>query len=189
MLIMHSIMATRSTSSSHADSTSALITAYALYKQKLCAYAFFKTHNRALTEDLVQDTFIKTWNYLVKHGEVQSMKAFLYHVLTHLIIDEYRKSKPTSLDVLCEKGFDPATHGHERLPHMLDGKKAADLIALLPPRYQTIVRMRFLEGLSIKEIGELTGQSSNTVTVQSHRGLNRLRALYREREEYSHLEK
>jgi len=161
---------------------SAFVTAYALYKQKLSSYAFFKTHNPTLTEDLVQDTFIKTWAYLVKHGEVQSMKSFLYHVLTHLIIDEYRKSKPASLDALQDKGFDPPMHTHERLPEMWDGQKAATLIEQLPPRYQTIVRMRFLQDLSIKEISELTGQSSNTVTVQSHRGLRRLRLLYAQQE-------
>jgi RNA polymerase sigma-70 factor (ECF subfamily) len=175
-------MATHSRTTSTEDHISAFVTAYALYKQKLSSYAFFKTHNPTLTEDLVQDTFIKTWAYLVKHGEVQSMKSFLYHVLTHLIIDEYRKSKPTSLDTLQDKGFDPPTHTHERLPEMWDGRKAAKLIEQLPPRYQTIVRMRFLQDLSIKEISELTGQSSNTVTVQSHRGLRRLRRLYLQQE-------
>jgi RNA polymerase sigma-70 factor (ECF subfamily) len=178
-------MDTHPTISSQEDHLSAFVTAYALYKQRLSQYAFFKTHNPALTEDLVQDTFVKTWAYLVKHGEVHSMKSFLYHVLTHLIIDEYRRSRPASLDALQEKGFDPATHAHERLPEILDGHQAAELIAQLPPRYQTIVRMRFLQDLSIKEISELTGQSSNTVTVQSHRGLRRLRLLYETQERSS----
>ena len=72
------------------------------YEKGLNARAFFKVSNKALGEDLVQDTFIKTWSYLVKGGKIEIMKAFLYHVLNHLVIDEYRKHKIQSLDALLE---------------------------------------------------------------------------------------
>ena len=35
----------------------------------LNAHAFFKMHDRATSENMVQDTFIKTWSYLYKRGE------------------------------------------------------------------------------------------------------------------------
>jgi RNA polymerase sigma-70 factor (ECF subfamily) len=156
----------------------ALTVAHLNYWGGLNSYAFFKVHDRALGEDLVQETFIKTWNYLVRGGKVDMMKAFLYHILNHLIVDEYRKHKTTSLDVLLKKGFEPSAGDPGRLFHVLDGKAALLLIHRLPPTYQKVVRMRYVQDLSLKEMSLITGQSKNTVAVQVHRGLRKLKLLY-----------
>src|ERR1700690_555155 len=97
-----------------------LTTAHHDYQKGLHSHAFFKTHDRAQGEDLVQDTFIKTWGYLVKGGKIELMKAFLYHILNHLIVDEYRKRKTTSLDTLIDKGFEPAIEQEQSLFNVLD---------------------------------------------------------------------
>lgn len=38
--------------------------------------------------------------------------------------------------------------------------------------------MRYAQDLSLKEIALITGQSRNTVAVQAHRGLIKLKILY-----------
>jgi DNA-directed RNA polymerase specialized sigma24 family protein len=65
-----------------------LTEAHRTYEKSLTSYAFFKLHNHAISDDLVQETFLKTWRYLVKGGRVDVMKAFLYHVLNNLIVDD-----------------------------------------------------------------------------------------------------
>jgi DNA-directed RNA polymerase specialized sigma24 family protein len=40
--------------------------AYYEHSKGLNSYAFFKVSDHMVGEDLVQDTFIKTWNYLLK---------------------------------------------------------------------------------------------------------------------------
>jgi DNA-directed RNA polymerase specialized sigma24 family protein len=42
------------------------------------------------------------------------------------------------------------------------------------------MRMRYVQDLSLKEMSLLTGQTENTVAVQAHRGLAKLRVLYEE---------
>ncbi|OHB08875.1 MAG: hypothetical protein A3I86_00780 [Candidatus Zambryskibacteria bacterium RIFCSPLOWO2_02_FULL_39_14] len=148
------------------------------YAKGMNSYSFFKVHNHATSDDLVQDTFIKTWSYLTKGGKIDIMKAFLYHILNQLIIDEYRKRKTTSLDVLLEKGFEPSVDHSERIFNVFDGKAALLLIQHLPAKYQTVMRMRYAQDLSLKEISLITGQSRNAVAVQSHRGLEKLKVLY-----------
>ncbi len=148
------------------------------YEKGLNAYAFFKVHNRATGEDLVQDAFTKTWIYLLKGGKIDLMKAFLYHVLNNLIIDEYRKHKTTSLDALLEKGYEPKADPSERMINILDGKTALLLISQLPVKYQKIMKMRYAQELSLKEMSLITGQSKNTMAVQAHRGLGKLKQLY-----------
>ncbi len=148
------------------------------YAKGLNTHAFFKTHDHALGEGLVQDTFIKTWSYLVKGGKIEAMKAFLYHVLNNLIVDEYRKHKTTSLDAMREKGFEPSAGDSERVSKILDGKDALLLIARLPLTYQRVMRMRHIQDLSLQEMSLITGQSKNTIAVQLHRGLEKLKSLY-----------
>jgi RNA polymerase sigma-70 factor (ECF subfamily) len=148
------------------------------YAKGLHAHAYFKIQNRATGDDLVQDTFIKTWSYLVKGGQIDVMKAFLYHVLNNLIVDEYRKRKTTSLDVLLEKGYEPGADHTEHLFDLLDGKTALLLISRLPERYQKVIRMRYVQDLSLAEMSLITGQTKNTMAVQVHRGLEKMKLLY-----------
>ena len=156
-----------------------LTTAHLDFQKGLNAHAFFKTHDNTVGEDLVQDTFMKTWKYLVKGGKIDVMKAFLYHVLNNLIVDHYRKRKTASLDAMVEAGFEPAVeHYTERLLNVLDGKAALLLIQRLPLTYQKVMRMRYVQDLSIKEISMMTGQTRNTIAVQAHRGLEKLKLLY-----------
>ncbi len=148
------------------------------FAAKLNAHAYFKTSSHELGEDMVQVTFMKTWKYLVKGGKIDVMKAFLYHILNNLIIDEYRKRKTTSLDALVESGFEPSDERSLSLFNFLDGKLAVALIPQLPETYRRVIFMRYVQDLRLAEIALLTGQTRNTVAVQVHRGLEKLKALY-----------
>lgn len=145
----------------------------------LNSYASFKVGDKDLGQDLVQDTFLKTWKYLVKGGKVISMKAFLYHILNGLIIDTYRKNKPTSLNTLLEKGFDPSTDDtEERVFERFDGKTLLSQIQHLPETYKKVIRMRYMQELSLTEMSRITGKTKNSISVQVHRGLEKLKMLY-----------
>ena len=157
----------------------ALTDAHHDFQKGLTSHALYKVHDRLLGQDLVQQTFTKTWSYLIKGGKIDVMKSFLYHVLNHLIIDEYRKNKPASLEVFFEKGYGELdTESSEKLFDTLDGKKALLLINQLPEKYQNIMHMLYVQDLSLKEISLQTNQSKNAVTVQIHRGLEKLKVLY-----------
>lgn len=155
-----------------------LTSAHHDFERGLNAYAFSKIHNHSTSDDLVQDTFIKTWRYLVRKGKIHVMKAFLYHVLNGLVIDEYRKHKAVSLDTLVEKGFEPSIDDSEQHLNAMDGKVAITLIGRLPEKYQRVMDMRYVKMLSLKEISLITGETKNTIAVQIHRGLGKLKLLY-----------
>ena len=150
------------------------------YEKGLNARAFFKVNNHDVGNDLVQDTFLKTWKYLVKGGEIVTMKAFLYHILNNLIVDQYRKHKTTSLDIMLEKGFEPVdvSSDFKHLYDILDEKKAFLLMTHLPKKYQKVMRMRYMQDLTLKEMSFITGHSKNAIAVQAHRGLEILKSLY-----------
>ncbi len=148
------------------------------HEKGLNTYSFFKIRDRTLSEDLVQETFLKTWKYLVKGGKIDLMKAFLYHVLNNLIVDEYRKHKTVSLDALLAKGYEQPIGHPEHHFNTIDGKAAILLIQQLPEKYQKVMHMRYIRDLSLKEISLITGQSANATAVQLHRGIEKLKLLY-----------
>ena len=156
----------------------AMTLAYKTHERGLNKHSFFKIHDRTIGEDLVQNTFMKTWIYLARGGKIDVMKSFLYHILDCLIIDEYRKLKTVSLDLLLEKGFEPSSPIGGNLVNLLDGKSALILIARLPEKYQKVMRMKYVQDLSLEEMSLVTGQTKNSIAVQAYRGLEKLKILY-----------
>ncbi len=157
-----------------------IIVAHLNNKSRLLQRALYKTSNSEISHDLVQSTFLKTLTYLHKGGKINLMHSFLNHVLNDLIIDEYRKKKSISLDLLLENGFEPQFSNIERDINIIDGKGVIVLIPQLTRKYEQVIRLRYLQGLSLKEMALITGQSENTISVQLHRGMVKLRKLYEE---------
>jgi RNA polymerase sigma-70 factor (ECF subfamily) len=148
------------------------------FSHGLSRYAILKVNNAALSDDLVQTTFLKTWVYLQNKGKIDLMRAFLYHALNGLIIDEYRKQKPISLDALTEGGLELEAINSENIFNIIDGKALTLLIKKLPEKYRSVITMRFVEELTLKEISAIAHQSQNTTSAQVHRGLFKLKMLY-----------
>jgi RNA polymerase sigma factor (sigma-70 family) len=152
--------------------------AYQQYASELRRRARFMISDAEASEDIVQDVFMRAWKYMVGGGKVDSARAFLHRVLNNAVVDMYRKHRTSSLDAYVEKGYEPSTDDSERLMDQLDGEKALLLIKQLPAKYQKVLHMKYENGLSCQEISHCTGQSRNTVSVQAHRALERLRILY-----------
>lgn len=155
-----------------------LTVAHSDFQKGMIKYSFFKLNDHSVSDDLVQDTFIKTWSYLARGGNILLMRSFLYRVLNDLIVDQYRKKKPISLDNLLEKGYEKIDKSFENNINILDGKIAVMLVEKLSPKYQKVIKMKFVQELSLKEISLITGQTKNTIAVQIHRGIEKLRNIY-----------
>ncbi len=155
-----------------------LIHAHHDFEAQLNAYALSKTHNPVASGDLVQDTFIKTWSHLAKGGQIYMMKTFLYYTLKHLIHEEAKKKQIGSLDTLIEHGFEITNSNADVVTNETKIKTTLRLISQLPKKYNKLIQMRYIQGLTLKEMSLLTGESTSTLAVQTHRGRQKLRNLY-----------
>lgn len=153
---------------------------YDSYKTGLSKRALYKTNDIEVGHDLIQTTFLKTLSYLQKGGKIDVMRSFLNHILNDLIIDKYGENKTSSFDAFLEKGFESDFDDNKRITDIFDSKQIVLLIPLLPKKYQLIMHMRYMQNLSLKEMSLITGQQQNTVAVQAHRGLEKLKILYAE---------
>ena len=160
--------------------------AYEKYSDTLFRHAAFRISNRERALDLVQDTFLKTWDYIQGGGEVQEFKSFLYRILNNLIIDEYRKKKSSSLDEILENdtGAMEARLSEGSVRETEEEFDERDMLVQirahipeLPETYRAVITMRYIDGLTPKEIASLIGISENVVSVRIHRGTHKLREL------------
>ena len=141
------------------------IKAFDAYADGIFRYCFFRVFNRELAKDLVQDTFMRAWEYASKGNKIENLKAFLYKIAHNLVVDESRKAKEYSLDALISQGFDAPS------------EEVLAVVSLLEEEYRDAVQMRHVEGFSPKEIAQITGESENVISVRIHRGLAKLRTL------------
>ncbi len=153
---------------------------YDRYSDAIFRYCYFRVWNRDQARDLTQETFAKTWHYLVQGGQLQNEKAFLYKVAANLTIDSWKKKKEISLEAIQDFGFDPGYDSRPSLENFIAGRQALEELDKLDDKYSQAIIMRYINGLSPKEIAEILGESENLISVRIHRGLKKLKELIAE---------
>lgn len=153
------------------------IKAYDDHSDAIFRHCYFRVFERERAKELMQETFIKTWEYLRSGAKVDNLRAFLYRVATNVIIDESRRKKSLSLDKLQESGFDPKDDTHDRLLNFIEGGELIRLLEEIEPKYREALTMRYVEDLDIKEIAVALEETENNISVRIHRGLEKIRGI------------
>lgn len=153
---------------------------YEDFSDAIFRHCYFRVFNRELAKDLTQEVFIKIWEYVVKGGEIENPKAFLYKTANNLIIDNSRKNskKELSLEELRESGQminDPVYR--DSFQERLEAKDMLKILDKLDSSDKEIVVMRYIDELTPKEIAEISDLSENAVSVRIHRAIKKIRNL------------
>lgn len=146
-------------------------------------FCLVRVSDREQALDLVQETFSRLWTTLTSGKEMSNSRAFLFTVAHRLIIDWYRKKKSLSLESMSNEesgeSYDQADEATLAVNLELgsEGRFLLEKIKELNPSYRQAVFLRFAEGLSPPEIGEILGISANAASVRINRGIRELRKL------------
>lgn len=160
--------------------------AYTRYSDELFRHCYLRVSDRERALELTQEAFLRTWEYVNKGKTVLEFRPFLYRTLKNLIIDEYRKQKTQSLDAMVDEtegGTIEAllppdeTNTLEAAIDRFEGSRALEALKRLPDAYKEVLILRYVEGLSPKEIASSLGENENAVSVRVHRGLKKLKGL------------
>lgn len=154
----------------------AFIKAYDEYADDIFRFCAFRLYDRERAKDVMQDTFTRTWAYSIAGNEIENLRAFLYKTARNLCVNEMTRSTAFSLDEMQEiAGFDPED---TTVDSPLDAAEAAILtrhIAALDEGSQELITLRYMNGLAVKEIGEILGEAPNTISVRIHRAIEELK--------------
>ncbi len=160
------------------------------YQSKVYTYIFLIVRNRELTEDIFQDTFIKAISTIQQDRYVESGKflAWINRIAHNLIIDYFRREKNENNFSVEGINFDimNCTRFSEKsMEDVLSNEQVftdvVHLVDKLPPSQQAVVKMRFFENLSFKEIAEKTNVSINTALGRMRYALINLRKIAEEK--------
>lgn len=160
------------------------------YKSKVYTYIFLIVRNRELTEDIFQDTFIKAISTIQQGRYVESGKflAWINRIAHNLIIDHFRREKnenTLSADAVDYDIVNSAKLSEKSIEDTLSNEQVlvdvVQLIELLPHSQQKVIRMRYFEDMSFKEIAEKTNVSINTALGRMRYALLNMRKIAAER--------
>ena len=152
------------------------LAAYDQYADSIFRYCYYKTSNRELAKDLVQQVFFKTWSYIKEGNQVDNFRPFLYRLANNLIIDWYRRSKSDSLDRIMEDGYEPRSDKFD-IDKEIEAKWALSVLTQLDKSDQDLITWCYVEDISIQEIAVMLGEKENNVSVKLHRALKKLKQL------------
>ena len=155
--------------------------AYDRFADDIFRHCYFRVSSREIAEELVQETFIRTWNYIKKGNRIDQVRPFLYRIANNLIVDEYRSRRESvSLDSLQEKGFDISDSGEDGAEVKTEAKLLLEVMSKIDGKYRDVVLMRYVDNLGPKEIAEITGETQNNVSVRINRGVKEIKGILKE---------
>jgi len=162
-----------------------------LHTKELYTWAFYKTSQAEVAEDLVQETFLAAAEKLAGFKEKSSAKTWLFSILNHKIIDFYRKkvNQPQSLDNsgLAAYFDDNMNWKMNKRPlnwdedekHLLDNQDFQEILKKclehLPEKWHTCVRLKYLSEKNGAEICQEIGISTTNFWQIIHRAKLKLR--------------
>lgn len=152
--------------------------AYEKHADAIYRHCYFRVSDRETAENLMQETFMKTWEYMRGNETPKNIRAFLYRVATNLIIDHYRKKKESSLDALSENGLQVSDDSHKDIEKTADIKALLHKLDELEPEDKDLILMRFVDDMRPKEIASLLDLTTNVVSVRIHRAVQKLKKAY-----------
>lgn len=161
------------------------------HQDRIFSYILRIIKNEDIANDIFQETFVKAI-LTIKQGrytENGRFPAWISRIAHNLIIDHYRQEKSENVqsadieevDVFNRKDLCEAT-----IEDIIIADQIRDdvkfLIELLPELQREVLKMRYYQNLSFKEIAELTGVSINTALGRMRYAIINLRRLASEKD-------
>jgi RNA polymerase sigma-70 factor (ECF subfamily) len=130
---------------------------------------FAKVGSRPDAEDLTTEVFLAALRPLRVSASVGEVRSYLAATARTVLADHWRRTLGRELTTLDDDWIEPAAPEPPASP---DRAAEADrILAALPANYGMILRLRFLDGLSLKEAAARMAVTVTNAKVLQHRAL------------------
>lgn len=137
---------------------------YNQYKNVVYSTALKITKSKTLSEETVQDVFLKIWQNQKNLTEIANFENYLFIVSRNHIFDMLKKiARDTSLITAIKYQNTTSNDTDTEIKDQQYAVILNDIVEQLPPQQQKIYKMAKWEGLSHQKIGEDLGISPETV--------------------------
>ncbi len=153
---------------------------YDKYYGAVLGYIYRCANDKDVAEDLTANVFLAAFRHIGRFRWRQiPFRAWLYRIATNEVRMHWRRQRRVKI-VSLQTDSDSQAAG----PSAGEGSVAAEEYRLLHRallelrmKYRTVIVLRYFEGKTIAEIGEITATREGTVKSQLHRGLARLQDI------------
>ena len=149
---------------------------------KLLRYCYMKLRDRALAEDLTQETFIKFFESKDYHSIGKEM-AYLYTIARNLCIDYFRKQKEELIEDLPAK-IQEMPDSSDKVESIVDQLSIEQALDHLTDDEREAVVLRFSGELSVEDIAKSMDISRFAVRRRISSALEKLRKEMERNEEF-----
>lgn len=153
-------------------------------------FAFHLTYNEDDANDLVQETFLKSYRFIDSYQQGTNAKAWLFKILKNGFINDYRRKSKRPMQV----DFDPMVNYSEtddessvqivdlrqEMFQGLIGDEVTKALNDLPVDFRTVILLCDVEEFSYEEIAKIIDIPIGTVRSRLHRARNLLKEKLRE---------
>ena len=157
------------------------------YKDKLLNYINGYMHDRAISENLLQDTFMKVYTHGNSYKEIAKFSTWIYTIAGNLAKTELRKLKRRKTYSFSQLSREDNEFTVERMRTENDDlvenetyQAIRDAIPKLSEDYRNIIILRDIQELSYDEISNITELALGTVKSRINRARLKLRNLIKE---------
>ena len=153
------------------------------YQRQVHTLAWRKIKDFHIAEEITQDTFLIAYQKLATLKDPNCFAGWLKRIATRQCFRAQRKIRiqMQSLDDTDIKLIEKMTYSEyiadeqSKAATEARGDIIQRLLARLPERERTVLRLHYFKEMTYKEIGRFLGVSTNTVKSRVHRALHRLK--------------
>lgn len=151
------------------------------YHRILFGFFYNKNKDVTLSEDLVQNVFIRILKYKHRYRGDGEFKNWIFHIARNVNVDHYRKKRIKHTEKVEDWQDQIEDNSPDKSQQMMQEEKLAKLrqaLQKLEPENREVLVMSKLQGLKYKEIGQLLGCTEGAVKVKVFRALKSLKSIY-----------
>jgi len=149
---------------------------YERHKEGLFAYFFRCSNDRYLSEDLVQNVFIKVMKYKDQFKGTGAFNFWLYRIARNTWLDTINKKDPIKRAVEIDSDRLEGSYSVRAAHMMSEGDQKQKLNMISPDKKDAIILSRY-HGLDYKTIAEMSDCSESAVKSRVMRGLSEIKEL------------
>ena len=164
---------------SYGDAT-AFARLYDLYADRIYAYVRSRVRTTEDAEDLTETVFMKAWEAIGSYDDRGlPFSAWLFRIARNVVIDRHRKSErePDAVDLNAAAAVPDPAVTEDTVMARLDGDTVRDALRGLTEDQASVIVMRFMWDMSLRDVADAMGRSEGAVKAMQHRAVRALATL------------
>lgn len=148
------------------------------YEPKLHRYVTCLIHSHTIANDVVQDTFIKTYQNLQSYNAKYKFSSWIYRIAHNEAMNAIKRTNyitDDDINLLPDVGYDQ--HVEELVDREILKEHVHGCLDQLEPKYREVIQLVYFENMKYDEVSDILHVPASTVGVWLSRAKSRLKEI------------